>query len=219
MFNAQVKQDVFVNKILQKNEGFFLDIGAGTGGLAGQPVEFYSNTYFFERYRGWKGIAIDYDKNWYNHVKGKRSCKVSCVDLLGVNINEHLESLGCPEEIDYISIDVDDAQWKVFNEFDWNKYKFKVLTLEHNLFQSQDIKLQNHSDAHKERIKKEHDHYRRVLRDQGYEIFYSDVVLDGYGPVEDWWVDKEIYKKYESYKTKNINYKEVENANFIFSTL
>ena len=47
MFNAQVKQDVFVNKILQKNEGFFLDIGAGTGGLTGRPVEFYSNTYFF----------------------------------------------------------------------------------------------------------------------------------------------------------------------------
>ena len=50
MFNAQVKQDVFVNKILQKNEGFFLDIGAGTGGLTGRPVEFYSNTYFFARF-------------------------------------------------------------------------------------------------------------------------------------------------------------------------
>ena len=219
MFNAQVKQDIFVNKILQKNKGFFLDIGAGTGGLTGRPVEFYSNTYFFERYRGWKGIAIDYDENWYNHVKNKRTCKVSCVDLLKVNINEHLESLGCLEEIDYLSIDVDDAQWKVFNEFDWDKYKFKVLTLEHNLFQSQDTKLQNHSDEHKERIKKEYDRYREVLRGQGYEILYADVVLDGYGPLEDWWVNKEVYEKYKSYKTENINYKEVENANFIFRTL
>lgn len=219
MFNAQVKQDVFVNKILQKNEGFFLDIGAGTGGLTGRPVEFYSNTYFFERYRGWKGIAIDYDENWYNHVKNKRTCKVSCVDLLEVNINQHLSSLDCPDAIDYISLDVDDAQLKVFNEFDWDKYRFKVLTLEHNLFQSQDIELQSHDDEHKEKIKKEYDHYRQVLRGQGYEILYADVVLDGYGPVEDWWVDKEIYEKYKSYKTKNINYKEVENANFIFGTL
>jgi len=219
MFNGQIKQDVFVNKILQKNQGFFLDIGAGTGGLTGYPVEFYSNTYFFERYRGWQGIAIDYDDNWYNYVKNKRTCKVSCVDLLKVNINEHLSSLSCPDAIDYISLDVDDAQFKVFNELDWDKYRFKVLTLEHNLFQSQDIKLQDHDREHKEKIKKEYDHYREVLRSQGYEILYEDVMLDGYGPVEDWWVDKEIYKKYKSYKTKNINCKEVDNANFIFRTL
>ena len=127
--------------------------------------------------------------------------------------------MDCPDTIDYISLDVDDAQLKVFNEFDWGKYRFKVLTLEHNLFQSQDIELQSHDGEHKEKIKKEHNHYREVLSGQGYEILYADVVLDGYGPVEDWWVDKEIYEKYKSYKTKNKNYKEVENANFIFGTL
>lgn len=219
MFNSQVKQDLFVNKILQKNEGFFLDIGAGTGGLTGYPVEFYSNTYFFERYRGWKGIAIDYDEIWYNHVKNKRSCTVSCVDLLKTNINDHLDILNCPENIDYISLDVDDAQWKVFNEFDWSKYKFKVLTLEHNLFQSFDIKLQSHSQEHKNRIKQEYDHYREVLSGYGYKILYGNVILDGYGPVEDWWVSEDLYKKYKSCKSENIDYKEVDNADFIYRTL
>jgi len=219
MFNGQVKQDVFVNKILQKNQGFFLDVGAGTGGLTGQSVEFYSNTYFFERYRGWKGIAIDYDQNWYNNVKNKRTATVSCVDLLKVNVNEHLESLNCPEEIDYISLDVDDAQWKVFNEFDWDKYKFRVLTLEHNLFQSHDIKLQSHSDEHKSRIQKEYAVYRNVLSSKGYKILWGNVALDGYGPVEDWWVNEEIYNKFKHYEKHDINYKEVDNADFIHSAL
>lgn len=219
MFNGQVKQDVFVNKILQKNQGFFLDVGAGTGGLTGQPVEFYSNTYFFERYRGWKGIAIDYDQNWYNNVKNKRTATVSCVDLLKVNVNEHLESLNCPEEIDYISLDVDDAQWKVFNEFDWDKYKFRVLTLEHNLFQSHDIKLQSHSNEHKSRIQKEYAAYRNVLSSKGYKILWGNVALDGYGPVEDWWVNEEIYNKFKHYEKHDINYKEVDNADFIHSAL
>ncbi len=219
MFNSQVKQDLFVNKILQKNQGFFLDIGAGTGGLTGRPVEFYSNTYFFERYRGWKGIAIDYDQNWYDNVKNKRTSTVSCVDLLEVNVNEHLESLNCPEDIDYISLDVDDAQWKVFNEFDWDKYKFKVLTLEHNLFQSQEIELQSHTDEHKSKILNEYNVYRDVLSSKGYKILWGNIVLDGYGPVEDWWVSEEVYNKFKHYEKHDINYKEVDNADFIHSAL
>ena len=136
LYNSQVRQDTFVDKLLNKDEGFFLDIGAGTGGLPALHAGHFSNTYFFEECRQWSGIAIDYDREWYEAVKGSRPNTVYCEDLLQVNINEFLESIGCPENIDYISLDVDNAQWKVFNEFDWSKYKFKALTLEHNLYQS-----------------------------------------------------------------------------------
>ena len=108
---------------------------------------------------------------------------------------------------------------KVFNEFDWNKYKFKVLTLEHNLFQSQDIELQSHTDEHKSRILNEYNVYRDVLSSKGYKILWGNVVLDGYGPVEDWWVSEEVYNKFKHYEKHDINYKEVDNADFIHSAL
>lgn len=219
MFNSQVKQDVFVNKILQKNEGFFVDIGAGTGGLPTQDPAFYSNTYFFERYRGWKGIAIDYDKSWYESINKKRSCKCVCEDLLLKNINDVLEGCGCPDEIDYLSIDVDDAQIKVFNDFNFDKYKFKVLTLEHNLFQSESSCFQNHTEDHKAKVKSEYDIYRKTLHKHGYYILWGNVILDGYGPVEDWWVNEEIYSQYKKYLKQDINCKEVDNENFIHSSL
>ena len=143
MYNAQTCQDVFVDKILNKDGGFFLDIGAGTGGLPSSNPAFYSNTYFFEAFRAWTGIAIDYDSDWYFSVKNSRTCKCVCEDLLKKNINEILSDNECPELIDYISVDVDDAQWKVFHDFDFSKYKFDVLTLEHNLFQTLESCTQN----------------------------------------------------------------------------
>ena len=76
MYNSQIQQDKFVNEYLNKDNGFFVDIGAGTSGIHNMPVGFYSNTYFFES-RGWTGIAIDYDKIYIDSVKNQRNC--SCV--------------------------------------------------------------------------------------------------------------------------------------------
>jgi hypothetical protein len=206
MYNAQAKQDIFVNKILNKDSGYFIDIGAGTGGLKSDYVGFYSNTYYFES-RGWTGIAIDYDKKYIESVKSSRNCKCICVDLMKANINDILKLNQCPEEIDYISIDVDDAQSKVFNEFDFDTYKFKVLTLEHNLFQSFD--KSNHTEEHKLKILQEHKLYRQKLLNLGYKILWGNVILDGYGPLEDWYVNEKIYEKFKHLKSENINCSEI----------
>jgi hypothetical protein len=202
MYNAQTCQDIFVNKILNKNNGYFVDIGAGTGGIRNQHIGFYSNTYFFEQ-RGWTGIIIDYDAEYINSVKNNRNCKIVCSDLIEENINNILEQNECPDLIDYLSIDVDDAQWKVFNDFNFNKYKFKVLTLEHNLFQSFEHK--NFTNEHKIKILQEYHFYRKKLTSLGYKILWGNVNLNGYGPVEDWYVDEEIYDKYKHIQKENVN--------------
>ena len=191
-------------EIINKNYGYFVDIGAGTGGLRGYPVGFYSNTFYFES-RNWTGIAIDYDEQYIESVKHVRKCKCICADLIKENINDILELNKCPKQIDYLSIDIDDAQWKVFNEFDFDFYKFKVLTLEHNLFQSFDICNQNHTSEYKVKILKEYESYREKLLNLGYKILWGNVILDGYGPVEDWYVDEEIYEKFKHLKSENIN--------------
>jgi hypothetical protein len=213
MYNSQTYQDLFVDKLLDIDNGYFVDIGAGTGGLPVYSRGFYSNTYFFES-RGWQGLAIDYDQNYINSVNNSRTAKCILADLNFVNINTILESNACPLEIDYLSLDVDDAQWKVFNDFDFKKYTFKVMTLEHNLFQSFAECNQSHTIEHKNKIVQEHKEYRSKLQDLGYKILWGNVILDGYGPVEDWYVNPEIHEKYKHLEKENVNCKEVINAIF-----
>ena len=133
---GQFGQDYFVDKILDIDEGFFLDIGAGVSDLDANRVPIYSmsNTYWLENQRNWTGIGIDYDETYINAAKQARPCKLLCVDLMKHNINEILEQNNCPETVDYLSFDVDDAQSKVFSELDFSKYQFRVITYEHNLF-------------------------------------------------------------------------------------
>jgi hypothetical protein len=208
MYNSQTCQDSFVDKLLNIDNGYFVDIGAGTGGLPLYNPGFYSNTYFFES-RGWNGLAIDYDEVYIHSVSRFRKAKCILADLQLVNINSILDSNNCPEEIDYLSIDVDAAQSKVFKDFNFDKYKFKVLTLEHNLFQSFDSCDQNHSKEHKDKILKEYKEYRSKLQDYGYKILFGNVVLCGYGPLEDWYVNNDIYEKYKHLEQHNMNCEEI----------
>jgi hypothetical protein len=205
VYNAQACQDIFVDKILDKDNGFFLDIGAGTGGLEAHRPGFYSNTFFFEASRKWDGIAIDYDKEWFDAVHELRRSKCLCEDLLKVDINQILDQNNCPQEIDYLSIDVDEAQRQVFSDFDFEKYKFKVLTLEHNVFKAfgQGLRFEDRT-----RILKEYALYRKVLESYGYHRLWSNVHLKEYGAIEDWWVNKELYELYSNIVFKEIDCEE-----------
>jgi FkbM family methyltransferase len=68
-YYSQTKQDIYLDtKIFQKKKnGFFLDIGAHDGIT-------YSNTYFFEKHREWKGICIEPLPNVFKKLKVNRNC-------------------------------------------------------------------------------------------------------------------------------------------------
>jgi len=214
MFNGQIMQDFFVNSLLDMDEGFFLDIGAGTGGIKNKSIGFFSNTYFFENYRSWSGICIDYDKDYIDRAKSERSCISVCCDLMKKNINDVLSENDCPEVIDYISFDVDDATEKVMDEIDFDKYKFKAMTFEHNLFQSMDTSDQTHTQAHKEEVVRFYNKSRDLFTSLGYEILCGNVSLPGFGFVEDWYVMPSLlegldyqYLKSEKESIQNLVYK------------
>lgn len=63
------KQDKYLNENIFKNKknGYFIDIGAHDGIT-------YSNTYFFEKKLGWKGICIEPMPGAFNKLKKNRSC-------------------------------------------------------------------------------------------------------------------------------------------------
>jgi len=186
---GQFGQDRFVNKILDTDEGFFLDIGAGIShqSLASVPIYSMSNTYWLEHQRKWTGIGIDYDQTYINAARQFRSCKLLCVDLMENNINELLEQNDCPENMDYLSFDVDDAQSKVFSELDFSKYQFRVITYEHNLFRG---------NAEEQKMS------RATFKALGYKLLFGNVGYMGENgiwtqeAVEDWYVDAEIFQKH-----------------------
>jgi hypothetical protein len=52
------------------------------------------------------------------------------------------------------------------------------------------------------------------MKSFGYHILYGNVILDNYGPVEDWYVNQELYSKYKDLELHNANCKEIINAIF-----
>ena len=43
-----------------------------------------------------------------------------------------LKKYDAPNEIDYISIDTEGSEYEILSKFDFAKYRFKVITCEHN---------------------------------------------------------------------------------------
>jgi FkbM family methyltransferase len=49
-----------------------------------------------------------------------------------ISLNHLLDKYSAPKEIDYLSIDTEGSEFKILKAFDFSKYKFNVITCEHN---------------------------------------------------------------------------------------
>ena len=49
-----------------------------------------------------------------------------------ISLDDLLEKFDAPKFIDYLSIDTEGSEFEILNSFNFNKYKFKVITVEHN---------------------------------------------------------------------------------------
>ena len=55
-----------------------------------------------------------------------------------ISLQKLLDDEGAPKFIDYISIDTEGSEFEILNSFDFSKYKFGVLTVEHNYNQNEE---------------------------------------------------------------------------------
>ena len=127
---SQAFQDEFVDLLLNHpNQGYFVDVGAGT-----DPNNDGSNTLMFEQ-KGWNGIAIDMDMD---RMSGRRckcvACKIGTKEDGGLLLGEVLRENGVPSNVDYLSIDLEGCDLHALKSFVEGGYRFKVLTIEHNLY-------------------------------------------------------------------------------------
>jgi hypothetical protein len=191
---SQAGQDCFVYKILVQGVGIkfgtFLDIGCS------QP-HIDSNSYLLEE-MGWRGLLVDiYDvANDPNHkIREKRSSPFLCADATTLDWRKTLSEYGINSPIDYMSFDIDDGTMQGVLNFPWEKYRAKVITIEHDLYRTgPDIKTLIDT----------------TLLGNGYSMVCENVKHDG-KTFEDWFVDPlQIPKNiWEPYVCKDEEYQDI----------
>ena len=170
---SQACQESFVQNVLNfKVGGYFLEIGAADGIEA-------SNTLLLERQFKWTGLAVELNPQLHRDFLNSRTTTCMCEDATVWNSDEHLESLSFPRRIDYLQIDIDPA-WQslqALRNLPLNKYRFSVITFEHDYFVNQNSEVRDAS--------------REILLSLGYYLFFAGVQTRGRN-FEDWWLDPEV---------------------------
>ena len=157
---SQAGQDLFVNAILNKNDGFFIEIGA-------YDPEYLSNSLMLEEI-GWNGLCIDINYSLGESFEEYRKAEFLGIDATMINYDKLLENV---KDIDYISFDVDRATLDVLKVFPLKEHPASVITYEHDAY--------GHGNEHR-------DESREILLSLGYVLLCSDVKHNG-NRFEDWY--------------------------------
>lgn len=65
-----------------------------------------------------------------HHAKKRVDCERITVET--VSLLDLLQDHGAPAEIDYLSVDTEGSEFDILNAFDFRKYRFGLITVEHN---------------------------------------------------------------------------------------
>lgn len=173
---AQVLQDIFILSMLDgKLGGTYLEIGSG------DPYHL-NNTYLLESKFNWTGIGIEYNQDLANKHSGRKNT-VLCKNALEVNYDELLPTITDTDTVDYLQLDCEPSEttYQIMTRIPFNKYKFRVITYEHDHYIDITKQYRNKS--------------RKFLEDLGYMLVVNDVSPEGNCTFEDWWVHPDLVDK------------------------
>lgn len=193
---GQLMQDLFVDYILNKENGYFVEVGACDGLIL-------SNTYWLEKNRNWSGILCEPASFWHkelfqnrpNCILEKRPIFSETKRVVNFNIQAGgrsfieketklkkenvitLETISLNQlflennlsKIDYLSIDTEGSEFEIIKNLDFNKYRPCTITIEHNY----------------EKIKR--NKILKLLTKNNYTRVFKQV-----SRFEDWYIDKNI---------------------------
>jgi len=162
---GQAGQDRFAYAVTGRPEaGTFLDVGSG------DPV-LYSNSCLLEE-AGWRGLLVD--RCDCPTISDFRRTEFLRTDALAVDWPSVLAARDLGPRIDYLSFDLDDDGAVALARLPWENVRFSALTVEHDGYRL--------GEAPRAAM-------RQLLFGHGYRLVCPDVVLEGFGAFEDWWVD------------------------------
>lgn len=187
VWHSQAGQDAWVHGLIG-DSGYFVDVGAHDG------VK-HSNTFALEQ-AGWTGICIEPNEAAFGALRESRKCDV-CQGLVssdygnlpfdGVRVGSGSEVAAWPlsgllkmheasDTIDYLSIDVEGHELEVLAGIDFTRWHVRCATIEHNVYCDGPTRKQAIAE---------------IMFAHGFERVREDVVAEGYGPYEDWWVHRD----------------------------
>ena len=174
-----------------KDGGYFLEIGAGDGVEA-------SNTLLLEQRFKWAGLSVEFDPQLHQDFLNSRKTTCLCEDATVWDSGLHLKSQSFPNRIDYLQIDIDPASQSLqaLINLPLDRYKFSVITFEHDYYVNQNPKVRDAS--------------REILLSSGYHLFFAGVQTRGRN-FEDWWLDPHAaeLKKYLSLQFEDMEAEEL----------
>jgi FkbM family methyltransferase len=88
-----------------------------------------------------------------------------------ISLNDMLEKYNAPKVIDYISIDTEGSEYEILMNFNFNQYKSRIITVEHNY------------NGNRNSI-------NSLLQNQGYRRVFTDISL-----YDDWYVNVSLENK------------------------
>lgn len=171
---SQTYQDMFVLSMLDgKQEGTYVEIGCA------DPI-YSNNTYLLESEFKWNGVSIDINPEEIKKFQKVRNNLALTQDALTLNYTELFTNLKFNHNIDYLQIDCEPAEitYKVLQQIPFDKYKFAVITYEH--------------DYYADETKSYREKSRQFLTNQGYIMVVGNIAPDKNSAFEDWWIHPDL---------------------------
>lgn len=203
---SQAQQDVFILNILKgKKDGFFVELGSN------DPI-IINNTYLLENQFNWKGIMIEYDEKYLDKYKETRPNSIHVInDATLIDYNELFLKNDVPLNIDYLQVDLEPGNGstlKLLELFDssgiFNKYKFAVVTFEHDIYQTSNPDL---SDKEKQVFIDTKNKSIEIFKKNGYIMVFENIndKRDLSVAFEDWYVHPDLVDMNYINQLKNKN--------------
>lgn len=171
---AESYQDMFVLTMLNgKRNGTYLEIGSAN--------PFYgNNTALLETNFNWTGVSLDIDQQFVDLFSKERRNPCLLKDATIINYEKFLQGLDFPNNIDYLQLDCDppEVTYKILLSIPFEKYKFAVITYEHDYYCDQSRSFREKS--------------RKYLESFGYVMVVGDIAPDEWRNYEDWWIHPDL---------------------------
>lgn len=172
-YYSQLGQDIIVDRLFQQKEnGTFVDVGASF-------FDNMNNTYFFEKERSWRGVAVEldsvYNDGWLNRPKTVYLNQ----NALDVDYAKFFADNNMPNVIDYFSIDLEppEVTYQAFCKVMETNYIFNVITFEVDYY----------------RYTLSRDPARKMVQEKGYLLLSE--IKQGDSHIDDVYIHESFYEK------------------------
>lgn len=158
-----------------KHDGTYVDLGSADS-------KFHNNSWYLSTQLGWRGLCVELESQYNDSYGDRTNCTYINGDALTVDYEAEFAKLAFPASIDYASLDVDVLDLEAVKILPHDKYRFKILGIEHDAYL--------HGDKYRAP-------QREFILSKGYVLVCADIFVRHPDivecPFEDWYLDPQHF--------------------------